>query len=145
MGREAKDTIGVNIGTKMVDGKLVDDIREIMPVRTFTIQELTDEQQVELILQALKVREGTMVRSRAKKITPKIQHNMKVLSDMASIPGMTDAMLAIFKANPAYSTEVPSQMEFSLKDYFDMEEETATETPTPKVEETKPKNGKGKK
>ena len=141
MGREAKDTIGIQLGTKENP-----DVREIMPLRKFALSELTSEQVTELVMQALKIRDGILVRSAVKKLLPKINLAKKVLADLAAIPSMTPEMLAVMSKMPDYSLDLPGQLEFKLSDYFG-EEATETETeetPAPKAEE-KPKNGKGKK
>ena len=142
MGREAKDTIGIQLGTKENP-----DVREIMPLRQFALSELTAEQVTELVMQALKIRDGILVRSEVKKMLPKIQHAKKVLADLAAIPSMTPEMIAVMAKMPDYSTDLPSQIEFSLKDYFGaaaMEEEKPEEVKEETKEEPK-KNGKGKK
>jgi hypothetical protein len=142
MGREAKDTIGIQLGTKENP-----DVREIMPLRKFALSELTSEQVTELVMQALKIRDGILVRSAVKKLLPKIQMAKKIRRDLESIPGMTPEMLTVMYRNPEYSIDLPGQLEFSLSDYFG-EEATETETAEEVKEETKEepkKNGKGKK
>ena len=141
MGREAKSTIGIQLGTKENP-----DVREIMPLRQFDLSDLTTDQEDELILQALKIRDGILVRSRVKKLLPKIQMAKKIRRDLESIPGMTPEMLTVMYRNPEYSIDLSPQMAFNLTDYFGEEakEETLEEVKEETKEEPK-KNGKGKK
>lgn len=135
MARTAKDTISIEVTKDLTV--------EVMPVREFALSELTDAQKDYLIGLGLKQRDGALVRSKIKKILPKIQENIERRADMEKM-GMDSAMLDTLFKKPGWETEVPAQVSLTLEEYFKAEETPAEERKeeTPATTEVKDKKGK---
>ena len=136
VARTAKDTISIEVNENLTV--------EVMPIREFSLSELTDAQKDYLIGLGLKQRDGALTRARIKKILPKIQENIKRKADMLEVIGDEAAVNLLFN-KPGWETEVPSQVSLSLEEYFKVEETPAADEKTEEKKADTPNNGKGKK